>query len=153
MDADNNKEEELRKEIAFYKKQLNQLTGKGMHSDMLLTAMRHALKQKSDVFAVLTTLQKKYTVTTPLDTLLAETIKAITANLGMHRSVALVPTTEPRTYQLSHHYGYPADAFSLDQPTTVTISPEYLQAGAFMLVNKTTDPDESAKQIQTELRR
>jgi len=148
MDDNNHKEEELRKEIAFYKKQLNQLTGKGMHSDMLLTAMRHSLKQKNDVFAVLTTLQKKYNVTTPLDTLLAETIKAITANFGMHRSVALVPSAETNKYKLSHHYGYPADVFSVNQPTAITISPQYLTPGAFIRVNKKTEPDETAKQIQ-----
>ncbi|MES2882511.1 MAG: ATP-binding protein [Bacteroidota bacterium] len=144
------REEELQKEIAFYKKQLDQLTGKALRFDILLTAMRHSVKQKSDVLAVLTTLQNTYTVTTAFDTLLSETIKAITTNLGMHRSVALLPN-ETNTYSVAHHYGYPSQVFSAKEPAAITIPPQYLKAGAFMLINKKTETDEATKHIQNKL--
>ncbi len=144
-------EDELKKEIAYYKKQLDQRSGQAIRHDLSITSMRHSLKQKNDAFAVLTTLQKKYTVTTPLDTLLAETIKAITTNLGMNRSVALVPAAEAGKYMVSHHYGFPPEMFSAKQLKEIPITPQYLKAGQFMLVNKKAEPDETARQIQNNL--
>jgi hypothetical protein len=68
-------EDELKKEIAYYKMQLDQRSGQMMRHDLMITSMRHSLKQKNDVFAVLITLQKKFTVSTAFETLLAETVK------------------------------------------------------------------------------
>ena len=141
-------EDGLKKEIAFYKKQLDQLSGQAMRHDLSITSMRHSLKQKNDAFAVLGALQKKYTVTTPLNLLLSETIKAITTNLGMNRSIALIPAADPGKYIVGHHYGFPSDMFSSAQPKEIDIPPDYLKVGRYMLINKKSEPDETAKRVQ-----
>jgi len=142
-------EDELKKEIAYYKKQLDQRSGQMMRHDLMITSMRHSLKQKNDVFAVLITLQKKFTVSTAFETLLAETVKAITTNLGMNRTVALIPCEGFNTYRLSHHYGYPSDFFSTHRVKEIEFAAQY-KAGQHFLVNKKTLPDETCKKIQTE---
>jgi len=148
MDGINYPEEELRKETAYYKKQLDKLSGQSMRYDLTITTMRHSLKQKNDTFAVLTSLQKKYTVITPFDTFLAETIKAICTNLSMDRAVALVPSADHGIFKLHHHYGYPAGQFDAAPVKEIYITGEYLKGRKIFLINKKTIPDDAANQIQ-----
>ena len=64
MDDNIENREELQKEIAYYKKQLDQMSGESIRHDYVRTSLRHELKQKKDAFGALTALQQKFSVTT-----------------------------------------------------------------------------------------
>ena len=143
--------EQLEKEIAYYKKQLDQMSGESIRHDYIRTSLRHELKQKKDAFAVLTILQKKFTVTTPLDVLFTETIKAINGYLGMDRSVVLIPSEAGELFKPAYSYGYPASFFNETEPIKIHLPPSYVQPGGSILVNKKVHPDETGVEIQNKL--
>ena len=151
MGDDFNRLDELNREIAYYKKQLDQMSGDSIRHDYVVTNLRQELKQKKDAFAVLTTLQQQFSVTTPLDILFSETIRAINTRLGMDRSAVLIPTTTLRQFQLTHWYGYPRDHFHSDIPIEIIIDDDRVTSGQPLLVNKKNPPSECLLEMQKKL--
>ena len=141
-------EEELKKEIDYYKKQFDQLSSKIVRLDFTVTSMRHSLKQKSDALAAINILQTKYHVGTPLEKMFEETVKTITTTLGMNRTVILTPSGSQNTFKLNHWYGFPAEHFSSAKTYQINIPADLLKSGKYIFVNKNTSPDETGKQIQ-----
>ena len=54
------------RELAYYKKKLDELSGESIRYDYTISALRFELKQKKDAFAILTNLQKEFSVGTHL---------------------------------------------------------------------------------------
>jgi len=148
MDENSHSEEELKKEIAYYKKQLDQLSGQSVRHDFAQTTLRHSLRQKNDAFAAINILQKKYVVGTPLHNMFEETAKALTTSLNMNRTVVLVPASSQNSFKPGHWYGYPAGQFNIADPKEIELPPALLRNGQFLLINKKAEIDEIARQIQ-----
>jgi len=151
MGDDFNRLDELNREIAYYKKQLDQMSGDSIRHDYVVTNLRQELKQKKDAFAVLTMLQQQFSVATPLDILFSETIRAINTRLGMDRSAVLIPATTAQLFNLSYWYGYPRDHFHSETPVEILIDDDRVKSGQPMLVNKKNPPNESLMEVQKKL--
>jgi signal transduction histidine kinase len=151
MSEDRGQLEELNREIAYYKKQLDQMSGDSIRHDYVVTTLRQELKQKKNAFAVLTMLQQQFSVTTPLDVLLPETIRAINTRLGMDRSAVLVPTSSSQQFRLSHWHGYPREHFSATESVEISVDDNYIDSGQPKLVNKKNPPDDRFLEMQKKL--
>lgn len=101
--------ERLRKEIAYYKRQLTDVAGENLKLDYMLPALRHELKQKREGFALLSHLQQSIGVHKQISTIFEITIAAINATLGMDRTLVLVPTERGNFYRPSHWTGFRED--------------------------------------------
>ena len=60
MDETSSPDNELQRELAYYKKQLNQISGESIQHDFVLSSLRHELKQKKEAFSILTNLQREF---------------------------------------------------------------------------------------------
>src|SRR5687768_7772355 len=100
---------ESERELDYYKRKLNELSGESIRFDYILSSLRYELKQRKDGFSLLTKLQKEFTIATPLNELFSETLKTVNKHLGMDRSVILSYDPVKDIFQSSHWLGYPAD--------------------------------------------
>ena len=106
MDENSSHDDKLLKELAYYKKQLDQFSGESIQHDFVLSSLRHELKQKKEALSILSNLQKNFSVATPLSTIYAETVKAINMQLSMDYSIVLIPELLSGVYKASHWQGF-----------------------------------------------
>lgn len=148
MAESSNEGMDWQKELEFYKKKLNELSGESIRYDYLLSSLRYELKQRKDGFAVLTRLQTEFTVATPLETLFSVTLKAINTHLSMDKSVILTANTKKNIFQAGYWQGYyPAEAGAVSK-AELAIPAELLKEGSSLLVNKSVNTDELMENIR-----
>ena len=85
---------DLQKELAYYKKQLDRISGETIRNDFTLSLVRDELRQKKEAFDILINLQQKFSIDVPLDIIFAQTVKAIRMQLRMDRAIILTHTTK-----------------------------------------------------------
>jgi hypothetical protein len=54
------------RELDYYKRQLDEISGQNVKNDYLISGLRHELKQKRDGFSLLAELQQSFDIRTPL---------------------------------------------------------------------------------------
>src|SRR3982750_4530052 len=139
---------ELQRELAYYKKQLDKFSGESIKHDFVLSSLRRELKQKKAGFSILSTLQSEFSVTTPLDLIFATTVKAINTQLNMDRSVILVPISPPNKFKASKWYGYQQDQLSELQCAEIEIQSHFLATGKYIMHNKSMQVNDISQTIQ-----
>ena len=148
MDENSSSEDKLQRELAYYKKQLDQLSGESIQLDYTLSSLRLELKQKKEALSILTNLQSEFSVTTPLPVIYSKTVKAINTQLGMDQSIVLLPSPASNVFKAGYWDGFQDDQASMLEMGEVEISPSFFQASQFILLNKSTKPDETSSQVQ-----
>ena len=68
---------ELQRELDYYKKQLDQFSGESIKHDFILSSLRRELNQKKAAFSILSRLQSEFSVATPLQVIFDNTVKEI----------------------------------------------------------------------------
>lgn len=139
---------EIQKELQYYKKQLDRISGEIIRNDFVLSSLRHELKQKKEAFAILTSLQKEFSVTMPLNTIFAKTVKAINTHLEMDRSILFTPASAPNTFKTNHWHGFPDEQIPMLEMREIEIPSHFLKSGQCILLNKATPLDETSLQIR-----
>ncbi|GAO42734.1 ATP-binding protein [Flavihumibacter petaseus] len=150
----NNPTDRLQQELAYYKRQLDQLSGEAIRSDFALSSLRHEMKQKQEAFAILSHLQQAFTVTTPLETIFRTVVKAINLQLGMDRTLILLPDETAGTgdtFSAKYWSGYPDTASSQLEKAAVVLPPQLLQAGGHCLFHQKATEDDTIRQIRQQL--
>lgn len=140
--------QDMDKELAYYKKKLDELSGESIRHDYALSSLRHELKQKKEAFSILSNLQKEFSVVTPLADIFTKTVKAINTHLGMDRSVILTATYEPNIFKATCRYGFPDNSPETQENQTVTIPVSVLKPDFFLLLNKAAEPNDIGKEVQ-----
>ncbi len=133
---------EIQKELDYYKKKLEELSGASIRYDYLLTSLRHELKQRKEAFSLLTSLQQKFTVATPLGELFSHTVKAVKTHLGMDRAVILTFDPSKKVFQPVSCIGFLAEESSTFDTLELLLPSTMLTNDSFLLLNKSSEPDE-----------
>ena len=53
-------ENKLQRELAYYKKQLDQMSGESIRHDFVLSSLRHELKQKKEALSILPNCKRNF---------------------------------------------------------------------------------------------
>ena len=141
-------ENKLQRELAYYKKQLDQMSGESIRHDFVLSSLRHELKQKKEALSILTKLQKEFSVTTSLDTIFEETVKSINTQLNMDYSIVLVPSISTHSFRASHWHGFPDEQKPMLETPEVEISSAVCNSGKYILRNKSMTVDDTRLEIE-----
>ena len=148
MDTNSVPDDKLQRELAYYKKQLDQISGESILLDFTLSSLRLELKQKKEALSILTNLQSEFSVATPSSVIYQETVKAISAQLGMDHSMVLLPASPSNVFKAAYWHGFQDDHATNLKMSEIVISPSFLRPGQFILHNKSTIADETVSQIQ-----
>jgi len=147
MDESSSPESKIQKELAYYKKQLDQISGESIQHDFVLSSLRHQLKQKNEALSILSNLQKEFSVTTPLHIIYGETVKSINMQLSMDYSIILIPTFSLNIFRASHWHGFQEEQVPILKTGEVEIPANFCTTGQYLLLNKTTKSDKTTSQI------
>ena len=139
---------DLKRELEYYKKQLEQMSGDSIRYDFMLSSLRHELKQKQEAFAVLASLQKAFTVATPEAEVLQITVKAINTQLGMDRSLVLLAMPETNRFSVGECHGFSPESVTALGDISIEIPLSLLQPGRHLLYNKSAPETELVHLVQ-----
>ena len=139
----------LRREIEYYKRQLDEVTGANLKLDLTSSGLRHALKRKREGFHLLTSLQQSIGANQELSSILGTTIEAISASLGMDRTIILAPTDEENGYRPSQWIGCEAKRMEQLSKHPIQFPPEFAQGSGLLLVNKAAEPTPLIEELRT----
>ena len=139
--------ERLRKEIAYYKRQVTAVAGENLKLDYMLPGMRHELKQKREGFALLSQLQQSVGAHQQISAIFEITIAAINATLGMDHTLILVPTERENFYRPSHWTGYRQEATGAFPTVQVELPPDFRTGSSLLLVNRATPRTELIQRL------
>ena len=99
--------ESLRGEADYYRRQVDELGGETLKLDYAISGLRHELRQKRQAFALLSELQQSIAGHTDVSAIFERTIRAVSATLGMDKTVVLVPADREDCYRPSQWLGFP----------------------------------------------
>lgn len=140
--------EELQKELAYYKRRVDELSGENLKLDYTLSGLRHEIKQKRQGFALLSELQQTVGAEKDVSTIFETTIEAINSTLGMDRTVVLSPTEEEHTYRPAHLLGFREEDAARLAERTFLFPEEFQEGSGLLLVNKATDSTPLIEEIR-----
>lgn len=130
----------LEKELAYYKRRVDELSGENLKLDYTISGLRHEIRQKREGFALLSDLQQTVGAEKNVSTIFETTIEAINATLGMDRTLVLSPTEEEHTYRPSHLLGFRQDAAASLRDRTFRFPEAFRNGSGLLVVNKSTTP-------------
>jgi signal transduction histidine kinase/DNA-binding response OmpR family regulator len=140
----------LRRELEYYKRELDALAGENLRLDYVISGLRHEVLQKRAGFALLSELQQKIGAHRQISAIFEMVVSAINAALGMERTIVLVPIRE-NVFRPSLWLGYREDeagrlgALSIELPVALARGDETL------LVHKSTQATPVIDALRTAL--
>jgi class 3 adenylate cyclase len=141
-------DDQVQRELDYYKKQLDRIAGDAVRNDFKMSSLRHELKQKKEAFAILTHLQKAFTITTPIHQIFETTARSLNLHLAMDRSVIFLPVAGSNTFKAGHWYGCHEEQIPVLEMREVEIPLSELESLQYVLQNKSISPGEISRQIQ-----
>jgi signal transduction histidine kinase/class 3 adenylate cyclase/CheY-like chemotaxis protein len=96
----------VRQELAYYKRQVDELAGQNLKLDYEISGLRHHLRQKQQGFALLSQLQQSIGAQKQISAIFEAAIRAINSLLGMDRTVVLAPTEREHVFSPSQWVGF-----------------------------------------------
>ena len=130
--------ERLRRELDYYKRQLDEMAGENVRLDRALSGSRHEYKQKRQGFALLTELQQSIGTHRDIPAIFELTIGAINATLGMDKTVVLEPMDNAHHYRPNQWVGFHDVPDEYLASLTFEFPPEFSDGTGLLLVNKST---------------
>jgi signal transduction histidine kinase len=98
--------ESVQRELAYYKRQVDEVAGQNLKLDYAISGLRHEIRQKQQGFALLSQLQQSIGAQKRISAIFELAIAAINSVLGMDRTVVLTRTDRPHTYRPSQWVGF-----------------------------------------------
>src|SRR5262249_32484892 len=100
----------LIRELTYYKRQLDDLAAARVTTEHRQWVLQAQLRQKRQGFQLLSKLARSMGAQSDAATMFRTTALAINAELGMDRTVVLVPAEAPGSYVPAHFAGFPEEA-------------------------------------------
>ena len=139
----------FRKEIDYYKRQVDALAGEHLKLDYAISGLRHELKQKRQGFALLSELQQSIGAHTQLSSIFDITIRAINSTLGMDKTVVLTPTEQETCYRPSQWLGFfRAESAERLPLLSLEFPPDFATGTGLLVVNKASEKTPLIEAIQ-----
>ena len=145
----NQESDKINSEINYYKKQLDVLTGLNIRSDIRLSVTRRELKQKKDAFAILTELQKIFSISVSMDFIFSTTVKSINKTLAMDKSILLTSNTKSREYLIAESVGLSTELKKQIMQISFNFPEEIFSEENYILVNKSTTTNSFIENIKS----
>ena len=136
----------LQQELAYYKKQLDEMSASNIADCYTISQLKIELRQKVQAFSVLASLQESCTVETPLSDIYSKVVQAIGKNLVMDKVLLLTPGTMPGSFKPVSWWG-----FSIEETPVLEMREIELSASSFNDQNYLLHNSESAYTSHTDL--
>lgn len=151
IDVEINESDNFNSEISYYKKQLDLLTGLNIRSDIRLSVYQRELKQKREAFAILSELQKTFTIIESLSYIYSTTVKSINKTLAMDKSILLTANSKTGNYQIVESIGLSTALKKQTKQINFNFPEELFMEKNYILVNKSTISTEFIENIRSNL--
>lgn len=142
---------QLRQEVEYYKRQLDELAGLNLKADYTISGLRHELKQKRQGFALLSELQRSVGSQKTISGIFETAAKAINATLGMDRTVILTAAGEEGMYKPSIWMGYSGDLEKDLPQVSLRVPADVASAKSNILVHAAVASDEFIESVKKSL--
>lgn len=140
--------ESLRKELDYYKRQLDKTSGDILNFDLTISGLRHEVRQKRQGFALLSELQQAIGVRKETSSIFEITIQAINATLGMDKTLILSQTDRENHYRPSQWLGFGEGATNKLSFISIEFPPDFAKGTGLLLVNKSSKKTPLIEKIQ-----
>lgn len=150
-DTGGDEHERLRREIEYYRRHVDELGGEILRLDYAVSGLRHELTQKRQAFALLSDLQQSIVAHTDVAPIFERAIRAVTATLGMDKTIVLVPADREHSYRPSQWQGWGEEAILRFASAAFVFPPEFTRAEACLVANKASAPTPLIEQIRATL--
>jgi K+-sensing histidine kinase KdpD len=128
--------ERLRKELAYYKRQVDELAGENLKLDYTISGLRHDVKQKQQGFALLSELQQSVGAHKQISSIFEITLRAINSTLGMDRTVVLTPSETEHVFRPSQWLGFREESAARLASLSFEFPAEVLSGSVPLVANK-----------------
>jgi len=138
----------LRKELGYYKRQLEDLAGANLKLDHAISGLKRSLQQKRQGFALLSELQDSIGTQQEISGIIDIALRAITATLGMDKTVVLVPTEQVDRYRPSQWIGIHQEHATAMGGLSLELPAGLAQGSDVLVVNKDTPETPAIAQVR-----
>ncbi|HVT45410.1 MAG TPA: protein kinase [Thermoanaerobaculia bacterium] len=128
----------LRREVAYYKRQVAELAGENLKLDYTIPALRHELRQKRDGFALLSQLQQSVAAHTQISSIFEIAVPAINSMLGMDRTLVLARAEREHVYRPAHWTGYREEFTAGFDGVAIELPADFARGEGLLLANRAT---------------
>jgi adenylate cyclase len=138
----------VQQELAYYKRQVDELGAENLKRDYEISGLRHELRQKQQGFALVSQLQQSIGAQKQISTIFETAIRAINSVLGMDRTVVLAPTERENAYRPSQWVGFRDQQAERFSSIEFVLPPSFASAEGVLVVNRATESTPLIGQIQ-----
>ena len=140
--------ESVQQELAYYKRQLDQLAAYNLKLDYEISGLRHELRQKQQGFALLSELQQSVSARKQISAIFELAIRSINSVLGMDRTAVLMATEREHVYRASQWVGFREQHAEQFAGTDFEFPPEFARGEGLLVVNRATEASPLIEQLQ-----
>jgi signal transduction histidine kinase len=129
----------VQRELAYYKRQVDEVAGENLKLDYAISGLRHEIRQKQQGFALLSQLQQSIGAQKRISAIFELAIAAINSVLGMDRTVVLTPTDRPHTYRPSQWVGFLEQQARQFRLLEFEFPPEFATGEGLLIASRATE--------------
>ena len=127
--------DKLLQEVAYYKKQLDEMSAVNIADSYTISQLKIELRQKIQAFSVLATLQANCNVETPLNDIYTRVTSVIGKDLVMDKVLLLSPGSMPGSFKPVSWYGFTAEETPVLEMRELELSSEVVNESGYILQN------------------
>jgi signal transduction histidine kinase/DNA-binding response OmpR family regulator len=126
----------VQRELAYYKRQVDEVAGQNLKLDYAISGLRHQLRQKQQGFALLSQLQHSIGAQKRISAIFETVIGAINAELGMDRTVVLGPAGREHAYRPGQWVGFLGEHAERFSSLEFEFPPEFASGEGLLIVTR-----------------
>ncbi|HYB46257.1 MAG TPA: GAF domain-containing protein, partial [Streptosporangiaceae bacterium] len=128
----------VQQELAYYKRQVDEVAGQNLKLDYAISGLRHQIRQKQQGFALLSQLQHTIGAQKRISAIFETAIGAINAELGMDRTVVLMPAGREHAYRPGQWVGFLGEHAERFGSLELEFPPEFARGEGLLIVTRST---------------
>jgi signal transduction histidine kinase len=132
--------ESVQRELAYYKRQIDEVAGQNLKLDYAISGLQHEIRQKQQGFALLSQLQQSIGAQKRISAIFELAIGAINSVLGMDRTAVLTPTARPHTYLPSQWVGFLEGQAKQFHSLEFEFPHEFASGEGLLIATRATEP-------------
>ena len=138
MSTDDGELERLQKQVAYYRRRVDELAGENLKLDYDVSGLRNELTKKRQGFGLLSELQLAIGAHKDISSIFDVTIRAINSTVGMDRTVVLTPTNQEHHYTPTQWVGFRDEWAERFPALSVELPADFARGTGLLVVNKAT---------------
>ena len=147
-----NKSDESRRELAYYKRRLDEMAGESLKLDYQISGLRKEVNQKRQAFTLLSRLQQAVGAEKDVSAIFERVLREVNATLGMDRTIVLTATQREDLYRPTRWTGFTEQGRSAEfarrmSETAILFPREFSEGTGRLLVNRRVAPTPLIEQL------